>query len=70
MENLKDYINEKIEDDMALRSNFEFSCENNNILKMQNIEKRVQRGVSFLRKIGVIDQNIDLFLKKKLNEIL
>ncbi|MHA1192506.1 MAG: hypothetical protein ACTSP9_09435, partial [Promethearchaeota archaeon] len=36
---LKDQIYEKIEDDMALRSNFEYSCENKNILEDKSLDE-------------------------------
>ncbi|MEJ2250113.1 MAG: hypothetical protein P8Y97_10685 [Candidatus Lokiarchaeota archaeon] len=69
MANLKDFINEKIEDDMALRSNFEFSCENNNILKIVNLEKRIQKGIADLRRLGIIDEKVEELIRNKMSSL-
>ncbi len=46
---LKQEVLKKIEEDMILRSNFEFSCENKNYLKDSNLPKKIQQGLSNLR---------------------
>jgi len=63
---LEGYINEKIEDDMALRSNFEFTAQNNNLLKDPNFKENIQRGISLLEQRGFtfevergINENLD-----------
>ncbi len=63
---LKEYITEKVEDDMALRSNFEFTAENNNFLKDPQFKEKLKKGVSMLENQGFIyeiergiDKNID-----------
>ncbi|MBD3195108.1 MAG: hypothetical protein GF317_08645 [Candidatus Lokiarchaeota archaeon] len=63
---LKNHINEKIEDDMVLRSNFEFSSENKNILKDPNLNKRMQKGFSKLRGLNIINEDTE----KSIREIL
>ena len=52
MLNLKHKVTEKIEEDMALRSNFEFSSENRNLLEDPSLNKKIQQGFSNLRRSG------------------
>lgn len=66
---LEGYINEKIEDDMALRSNFEFTAENNNLLKVPDFRERIERGITLLEQRGFtyevergINENLDKVL--------
>jgi hypothetical protein len=66
---LKDFINEKIEDDMVIRSNFEFSCENKNILEFENLSKRMQKGLSGLRSKKIIDESIENQIRQKFDLI-
>jgi len=70
MADLRDTLKEKIDEDMAIRSNFEFSCENNNILKIPNLEKKVQKGIAVLRKNGIIDENIEVKIRERFNSLI
>ncbi len=46
---LKNTLTKRLEDDMAIRSNFEFSCERKNLIKDPNLKKIIQIGISKLR---------------------
>jgi len=63
---LKNTLIERIENDMAVRSNFEFSSENKNILKDPNFKKKIQQGLSKLREKALINEIIE----KKVRETL
>ncbi|MFX1481301.1 MAG: hypothetical protein ACFFCI_24740 [Promethearchaeota archaeon] len=63
---LKNTLIERIENDMAVRSNFEFSSENKNILKDPNFKKRIQQGLSKLRDKALINEIVE----KKVRETL
>ena len=67
MRNLKLLIVEKVEDDMALRSNFEFSCENKNLLIDKNLIKKIQQGISILRTRSVINLEIENKIRENFN---
>jgi hypothetical protein len=69
MLNLKIQIIEKVEDNMALRSNFEFSCENKNLLQDKSLVKKIQQGISILRNYSVINADIENNVRKQLNLI-
>ncbi|MFX1498392.1 MAG: hypothetical protein ACFFBH_12765 [Promethearchaeota archaeon] len=66
MKELNAVVLEKIEIDMALRSNFEFSCENKNLLKDKSFIKKVQQGISILREKSIIDNLIENKIREKL----
>jgi DNA repair exonuclease SbcCD ATPase subunit len=66
---LKTFLNEKIEDDMRIRSNFEFSVEKNNLIKNPNFQKRIEMGISILRNKGLMNDQIEASIKEKLNLI-
>jgi hypothetical protein len=70
MLNLKQAVTERIEEDMALRSNFEFSCENRNILDDSSLNKKIQQGISILRKNSIINENMEKEIRNKLDSIL
>ena len=70
MLSLKEAVNERIEEDMALRSNFEFSCENGNILEDSSLNKKIQQGISILRRNAIINDNIEKEIRNKLGSIL
>ena len=55
---------------MALRSNFEFSCENRNILEDSSLNKKIQQGISILRRNAIINDNIEKEIRNKLGSIL
>ncbi|MFX1571088.1 MAG: hypothetical protein ACFFCV_22340 [Promethearchaeota archaeon] len=56
---LENVIKERIENDMATRSNFEFSCERKNLIKDPNLKKRLQLGVSKLREKMILNDTIE-----------
>jgi len=62
-------LKDKIEADIALRSNFEFSCENKNIIQEKNFQKMIQTGISMLRGKGVINTEIEKTIRNNLNLI-
>ena len=66
---LKDTLIERVEDDMAVRSNFEFSSERKNLLKDPNLKKRIQLGISKLREKSLITEIIEGELREKLNSL-
>ncbi len=66
---LKNILNEKIENDMATRSNFEFSCERKNLIKDPNIIKRLQQGISKLREKQLLNESIERIIRENLNFI-
>ena len=70
MLNLKQTVNERVEEDMALRSNFEFSCENRNILEDSSVNKKIQQGISILRRSSIINDDIEKEIRSKLDSIL
>ncbi|MFW9876076.1 MAG: hypothetical protein ACFFG0_23480 [Candidatus Thorarchaeota archaeon] len=66
MMKLKNTLIEKIEDDMAVRSNFEFSSERKNLMKDVNLKKKIQLGVSKLKEKILINENIEGKIRKNL----
>ncbi len=66
---LKNQIYDKIEDDMALRSNFEFSCENKNILEDNSLDKKIQQGISILRNKNIINDEIERVIRNNLSNL-
>jgi hypothetical protein len=66
---LKNTLIERIENDMAVRSNFEFSSENKNILKDPNFRKRIQQGLSKLREKALINEIIENKVRETLDLI-
>ncbi|MFX0010257.1 MAG: hypothetical protein ACFE9R_08085 [Candidatus Hermodarchaeota archaeon] len=67
---LKERIDEKFEEDIALRSNFEFSAENKNLLQDKSFNKRVQQGITILRNINIINNDMEQLLRNNLNRIV
>ncbi len=65
--NLKNILNERIENDMATRSNFEFSCERKNLIKDPNIKKRIQLGISQLREKMLLNETTERIIRENLN---
>lgn len=66
---LKNIVNDRVETDMATRSNFEFSCERKNIIKDPNLNKRIQLGISKLREKMLLNDNIERIIRENLNLI-
>ncbi|MBN1800305.1 MAG: hypothetical protein JW891_02305 [Candidatus Lokiarchaeota archaeon] len=56
----------KIEDDMILRSNFEFCCENKNLSKDPNIKKRLMKGISSLRYLDLLTTDTEKKMRNSL----
>jgi len=56
---MKKILLQKIEDDVKIRSNFEFSSENKNLIKDPNFKNKIQQGVSVLKKIGMFNSEIE-----------
>ncbi len=69
MVQIRKLLKNKIEMEIALRSNFEFSCENKNIIKESNFHKMIQTGISILRSKGVITPEIENSIRMSLNLI-
>ncbi|MGB5912073.1 MAG: hypothetical protein WBH31_12845 [Promethearchaeia archaeon] len=69
MKTLKETIIEKVEYDMALRSNFEFSCETKNLLSDRSFKKKIQQGISILRGKAVLNNQMETELREKLNKL-
>ncbi len=63
---LKTEVKEKVANDMVLRSNFEFSISSMNYLKEPNFEKRIQEGLSFLRRKNFINEEIERTIKESI----
>jgi hypothetical protein len=70
MIDLKRKTSEKIEKDMALRSNFEFSSENRNLLEDPSLQKKIQQGISILRRSAIITVDMENEIRTKLDSIL
>ncbi|MEJ2294862.1 MAG: hypothetical protein P8Y23_08835 [Candidatus Lokiarchaeota archaeon] len=69
MTQIQRLLKEKIETDIALRSNFEFSCENKNIIHEKSFPKMIQTGISILRSKGVITPEIENKIRNNINLI-
>jgi len=54
---------------MVLRSNFEYSCENKNLIKDLDLKKRIQQGIISLKKTSIIDETIENNIRDNLNFI-
>ncbi|MFW9827745.1 MAG: hypothetical protein ACFFEY_09145 [Candidatus Thorarchaeota archaeon] len=66
---LKNVLKEKVENDMSVRSNFEFSCERKNLIKDPNFVKRIQLGISKLRENLILNDLMDTIIRNNLNSI-
>lgn len=64
---LRALVKKKIEKDMILRSNFEFSCENKNYFKDSNLSKKIQQALSKLRNI--INNDQESKIRERINTI-
>ena len=67
--NLKTILIERIEEDIAVRSNFEFSSERKNLVKDPNIKKRIQLGISKLKEKALINDNGERIIRANLDLI-
>ena len=66
---LRTLIKEKIEDDMRIRSNFEFSVEKNNLIKDPDFKKRIEMGIAILKNKGLMNDQFEASIKEKLSLI-
>ena len=66
---LKKILNERVENDMATRSNFEFSSERKNIIKDPNFNKKVQIGISKLREKNLLNEAMEKKLRETLRQL-
>lgn len=69
MAQIQHLLKEKVEADIALRSNLEFSCENKNIIHEKNFQKMIQTGISILRSKGIITPEIENKIRNNINLI-
>jgi len=70
MVNFKNTFNERIEEDMALRSNIEFSSKNKNLIDYKSLAKKIQQGISLLRSRTIINEEIEKIIRSNLNLIV
>ena len=68
--NLKNVLNEKVEKDMATRSNFEFSCERRNLIKEPSLRKKLQIGISNLREKSLLNEVSEKKIREMINLLL
>ena len=66
---LKNILSEKIENDMAIRSNFEFSCDRKNLIKDSSLKKRIQFGTSKLKEKRLLTEAIEEKIREHLNKL-
>ncbi|MFX0106020.1 MAG: hypothetical protein ACFE75_11080 [Candidatus Hodarchaeota archaeon] len=64
---LKNIVSERVDEDMAIRSNFEFSCEQKNLIKDPNFTKRIQLGISKLREKLLLNETMESVIRENLN---
>ncbi|MHA2130997.1 MAG: hypothetical protein ACW99L_13590, partial [Promethearchaeota archaeon] len=68
-EKLKYTLAEIVEDNMAVRSNFEFSSDSKNLIKDINFSKRIQLGLSKLREKSLTDETIETKIRSNLDSL-
>lgn len=64
---LKNTLNEIIENNMAVRSNFEFSSDRKNLIKDVNLKKKIQLGISKLKENNLITEIGEKIIRENLN---
>ncbi|TFG19749.1 MAG: hypothetical protein EU529_15925 [Promethearchaeota archaeon] len=64
---MKKKLLEKIEDDVKIRSNFEFSSENKNLIKDPKFKNKIQQGISILKNKKMFDSEIEAKIIKLLS---
>ncbi|MFW9783266.1 MAG: hypothetical protein ACFFFB_13370 [Candidatus Heimdallarchaeota archaeon] len=67
--NLEKELMERIEDDMAVRSNFEFSSERQNLIKDISIKKKIQQGISKLREKALLNEEAEKKIRVNLDNL-
>jgi hypothetical protein len=65
----KNIIFECVENDMRIRSNFEFSTENKSILREPNFKQQIQMGISILKNKGLMSEQIEKSINEKIDLI-
>ncbi|MFW9899431.1 MAG: hypothetical protein ACFFDO_09265 [Candidatus Thorarchaeota archaeon] len=63
---LKKILLKRIEDDVKIRSNFEFSCDRKNLIKDLNFKKQIQQGISILKSKKLFNSEIEANILKLL----
>jgi len=66
---LKKLLNEKFEEDMKTRSNFEFSSEKKNLIKDINFKQNLKTGLSILKNKSLITKEIENKFLENLNKL-
>lgn len=66
---LKTILNERIEDDIKTRSNFEFSSERKNLIMDSNIKNQIQMGMRNLRNLSLLNDAMEAKIKTNLSAI-
>jgi len=56
---MKNILLEKIEDDLKIRSNFEFSSDRKNLIKDPNFKRQIQQGISILKNNKMFNSEIE-----------
>lgn len=59
-----DILNKNIEDDMKIRSNFEFVGDSKNLLDDSRISNKIEKGISALKTRGILDGLMALEMEK------
>jgi len=62
-------LNSAIENDMKIRSNFEFTAESKNLLAKEKLKSKLQKGVSLLKTYGNITEDLAKQMENKINII-
>ena len=65
--NLKNILSVKVENDMKVRSNFEFACERKNLIKDLSLKKKLQMGISKLREKNLLSEVTEKNLRENLS---
>ena len=66
---LKTILYEMIEEDIKIRSNFEFSCERKNLIMDSNIKKQIQMGMRNLKNLSLLNDAMEAKITSNLNSI-
>ena len=66
---LKKLLNEKFEEDVKTRSNFEFSSEKNNLIKDINFKQNLKTGLSILKNKSLITKETENKCLENLNKL-
>ena len=54
---------------MKLRSIFEFSCENKNLINDTNFTKRIMMGISALRNHHLLSDEVEMQMRENLKSL-